>query len=110
MIYDISYKTFMGAKLLRIRFDKLDGVIKIYDEIRYLELFGCRIYNAIYDRNFYLISENGDVKYIINHNFVRIRIDSYNLPIEKALTFHNVTIFFKSVVNKNKNIFRKRFV
>ena len=32
----------------------------------------------------------------INHNFARIRINSYNsLPIEKALTFHNVRIFIK---------------
>ena len=34
----------------------------------------------------------------------RIRIDSDNsLPIEKTLTFHNVIIFIKSVVNENKN-------
>ena len=40
----------------------------------------------------------------INHNFARIRIDSYNsLHIEKLLTFHNVIILIKSVVNKNKN-------
>ena len=40
---------------------------------------------------------------IIN-NFGEIRIDSYNsLPIEKILTFHNVIILIKSVVNKNKN-------
>ena len=31
LIYDISLKTFMGAKPLRIRFDQLDGFIKIYD-------------------------------------------------------------------------------
>ena len=40
----------------------------------------------------------------INHNFGRIRIDSYNsLPIEKILTSHNVIILIKSVVNKNGN-------
>ena len=40
----------------------------------------------------------------INHNFGKIRIDSYNsLPIEKILTFHNVIILIKSVINKNKN-------
>ena len=31
LIYDISYKNFMGSKPLRIRFDKTDGFIKIYD-------------------------------------------------------------------------------
>ena len=30
----------MGAKLLRIRFDKIDGFIKVHDKIRYLILFG----------------------------------------------------------------------
>ena len=40
----------------------------------------------------------------INHNFARIRIDSYNsLPTEKILTFHKVIILITSVVNKNKN-------
>ena len=40
----------------------------------------------------------------INHNLGKMRIDSYNsLPIEKILTFHNVIILIKSVVNKNKN-------
>ena len=37
LIYDISYKTFMGVKPLRIRFDEVYGVIKIYDGNRYLE-------------------------------------------------------------------------
>ena len=36
MTHDISYNTFMGAKPLRIRFDKADGVIKIYIGTRYL--------------------------------------------------------------------------
>ena len=35
-----------------------------------------------------------------------MRIDSYKyLPIEKILTFHNVIILIKSVVNKNKNYY-----
>ena len=29
----------MGAKPLRIRFDEVSGVIKIYERTRYLELF-----------------------------------------------------------------------
>ena len=46
------------------------------------------------------MSEESSVTESINHNFARIRIDSYNsLPIEKILTFHNVII----VVNKNNN-------
>ena len=40
----------------------------------------------------------------INYNFGKIKIDSCNsLPIKKILTFHNVIILIKSVVNKNEN-------
>ena len=38
LVYNILYKTFMDAKPLRIRFDKVDEIIKIYNGIRYLEL------------------------------------------------------------------------
>ena len=48
LIYDISYITLIGSKPLRIRFDKTDGFIKIYDGTRYLILFGSEKYDAIY--------------------------------------------------------------
>ena len=104
----------MGEKPLRIWFDKIDGFNKIDDGIRYLVLLK---YNEIYGRIRYLISEKSGIKDSINTNFARIRIDSYNsLPIEKILTFHNVILVIKSVVNKNKNnyhyyiFFGKKFV
>ena len=65
LVYNILYKTFMDAKPLRNRFDKVDELIKIYNGIRYLELshsyngvyygINSRIYNAIFDRINYLI-------------------------------------------------------
>ena len=39
LIYDISYKSFMGAKPLCIRFDKVDRFIETFDGTRYLALF-----------------------------------------------------------------------
>ena len=78
MIYDISYKTFIDAKPLRIRFDKDDGFISIYDGTRYLVLFGPERYNGTYDGSRYLTSEKSGITHNINHNFTRIRIDSYN--------------------------------
>ena len=39
LIYDISYITSTGAKPLRIRFDKINGFIKIHYKIRYLVFF-----------------------------------------------------------------------
>ena len=56
LIYDISYKTLIGSKPLRIRFDKIDGITRIYDGARYLRLFGTKKYDAIYDRIRYLTS------------------------------------------------------
>ena len=75
---------------MRIRFAEIDGFIKIYDAIRYLEL----------------LSEKSYITDSINNNFAIIRINPYNsLPIEKILTFHDVIMLIKSVVNKNKNNF-----
>ena len=39
LIYNISYNTFIGSKPLCIRFDKIDGFVRIYDGTRYLTLF-----------------------------------------------------------------------
>ena len=91
-------------KPLRIRFDKINRFIKIHDKIRYLVLFDYSYCDKICDKIKYLISEKSGIKDSINHTFGRIRIDSYDsLSIEKMLTFHNVIILIKSVVNKNTN-------
>ena len=83
----------MGSKPLHIWFDKVDGFIKIYDGIRYLVLLGHSWYDEICDdNNKYLISKKSNIAESINHNFARIRIDSYNSShIEKIFTFHNNT-------------------
>ena len=47
LIYDISYKTFVGSISLHIRFHEIDWFIKIYDGIRYLVLFGDGFDNEI---------------------------------------------------------------
>ena len=104
LIYDISYKTSMGAKPFLIRFSKIDGFIKIHNKVRYLGLFDYSYCDKICDKIKYLITEKSDITDSIYDNFGRIRIDSFDsLPIEKILTFYNVVILIKSVVNKNKN-------
>ena len=96
--YDISFKTLIDPKSLRIRFDKIDGFIRIYDGTRYLTLFGSEKYGVIHDRIRYLISLKSDITYIFSHYFTKIKIDLYDsLPIEKILTLHNVIILIKSV-------------
>ena len=86
---------------MRIRSDKIDKFIRVLDgEIKHLILFD---YDNIGNKIKYLISEKGGIANSVNHNSGEIRIDSYNfLPPEKILTFHNVIILIKSVVNKNK--------
>ena len=67
-------------------------------------MFGYGLIEKISDKIKYLTSENSCIIDSIKHIFKEIRIDScIFLPIEKIVTFHNVIIFIKSVVNKNKN-------
>ena len=108
MLHDISYKTLIDPKPMRIRLDKIGGFIRIYDGTRNLTLFGSQKYDAVYDRIRYLISLKYKYK-VASHTFfltffAKIKLDSYDsLPIEKILTWHNVLIQIKSVLNKNKN-------
>ena len=102
MIYGITYKTLIGPKPLRNRFDKIDGFTRIYDGTRYLVLFGSEKYDVIYSRSRYLISLKSGITYIFSHYFTKIKIDSYDyLPLEKTLTLNNVIILIKSVLDKN---------
>ena len=75
LIHEISCKTFMGEKPLSIWFNKVNGLIKIYNGIRYLELFDSynefyyrnisKIYNAFSDWIKYLISEKSGFTEIV---------------------------------------------
>ena len=47
LIYDVSYKIFIGEKQLRIRFNIIDGFIKVYDGVRYLISFDYWLYGEI---------------------------------------------------------------
>ena len=86
LFHDISQETSRGATPFRIRYDQIDGFIKIHDGIRYLVLFDCGWFDKICDRIKYLVSEKSGISESINSNFGRIRIDSYNsLPIEEIM-------------------------
>ena len=99
------FKTSTGPKQLRIRLDKIDGFIMVLDgKVKHLVLFYYGLSDKIFNNIKYLISKKSGITNSINHNFGRIKIDSYDsLPIEKILTFHNVIILIKPVVNKNQN-------
>ena len=51
----------MGSRPLRFKFDKIDGFIKIYDGIRYLELFGYWKCDEIFGNIKYGISEDSGI-------------------------------------------------
>ena len=112
--YNIWYKTLTGPKPLHIRFNKLDGFIVSADgRIKHLILFDYGLFNEICDKMKYLMSQKSSNANSINHNFGKIKTDSYNsLPIKEILTlililyFHNVMILIKSVVNKISSTLR----
>ena len=45
--YNILCKGLTNSKTLHIRFDKIDGFIRVYDGTRYLVLFGSEKYDSI---------------------------------------------------------------
>ena len=94
----------IAAKPLRIRFDKIDGLIRVYDGTRYLVLFVSGKHDFIYNRIRYLVGVKSGITYVISHNYPKIKIDSYDsLPLEKTVTFHNAIMFIKSVFDKDKS-------
>ena len=45
-----------------------------------------------------------DIKYVFSHNYVEIKICSYDfLLLKNTFSFHNVIILIQSAFNKNKN-------
>ena len=84
-VYNIHYKPPTGQKPLCIRFDKIDGVVIFLDgKIKHLILFDYVLFNSISDKMKYLTRKKSGITNSINHNFGKIRIDSYNsLPIKK---------------------------
>ena len=100
MVYDISYKTLIGVKPLRI----VDEFSRVYDWTRYLVLFRCEKYHSIFNIIRYLIRVKSSIAYVISYNYAKIEVDLYDsLPLGKTLTFHDVIILIKAVFNKDKN-------
>ena len=67
LVYNISYKSFIDSKPLPIRFNKIDGFIRVYNGTRYLALFKSQKYDSIYNSIRYLISVESGITYKISH-------------------------------------------
>ena len=91
MVFDINVFPWNS---MCITFDEINGIIIVYDAIRYLVLFGPGRYGAIYN----WIGHPSQKKWHLCKNqnwFLRLFILN--------LTLCNVTIFIKSVLDKDKN-------
>ena len=75
-VYKVSYETLIDAKLLHVRFDKIDGFIRVYDGVRYSVLFGNEKHDFIYNRIRYLIGVKNGIAYVISYNYAKIKLDS----------------------------------
>ena len=49
LIYKISYNTLIGLNHLRIRFNNMEGFIRVYEGTRYLVIFGSENYDASFN-------------------------------------------------------------
>ena len=83
-VYNISYKTLIAATPLHIRFYKIDRFIRVFEEARYLVLFGSEEYGFIYNRTRYLIRAKSDITYFFSKlckdqsRFIRFVISRQN--------------------------------
>ena len=61
-------------KPLRIRFDKGDRFITVYDRTRYFVLFGGKKYDFIYNRIRYPIGVKSGITYVFSHHYAKIKV------------------------------------
>ena len=91
LVYSISYRTVIGDKPLCIRFNKINGFIRVYDGTRDLVLFGPEKYDAIFNRSRYLIGVKSGTRYLVLFGtekydaiFNRIR---YLIGVKSGITY-----------------------
>ena len=96
----------IDAKYLCIIFDKVDGVIRDYNGIQYLALFGSEKYNSIFSKIRFLMKIKGGISYLVSRNYPKIETDSGNgLPLEKTSIIQqekHAAMLIKSVFNKTQ--------
>ena len=104
LVYDISYKSLIGAKLLLISFHKVDGFIKVYDGTRYLVFLEPEKHDAIFNRIRHLITQESSTTNVVSHNYTKNKTDlNDSLPLEKISTLPNAITLTKSVFNEDQN-------
>ena len=88
----------IAVKPLRIRLDKIDGLIRVYDGTGYLVLFGSEKTDSINNRIRYLIGVKSGITYVLF-----LIITQNQSRFIQPFNFHNVIILINSIFNKDKN-------
>ena len=89
LIY-VLYKSLIGAKVLHIRFDTTNELIRVYGGTRYLVLFYCQKYDTISKIKHFIGLKSGTM-YVFSYNYVKI----------KMLTLHDFVTHITAVLNKD---------
>ena len=90
LVYNISYRTLIGAKSLLISLIKIHEFIRVYDGTRYLVLFGAEKYDFIYNRVRYLIGVKCDITYVVSHDYIEIKVDSFENSFHSFTSRENI--------------------
>ena len=101
LIFDISYKTLIGQKPLRIRFNKIGGFIKIYDGTRYWKMKNVTLLITELD----ILCYKSKKWYHIYFFSLFCKSQSWFLwffAYQKNVK-HDVITLIKSVINKDKS-------
>ena len=88
LVYNISQKSLIFVEPLYIRFDKVNGFIRLFDGTRYLVIFGPEKYDAIFNRIRHLIGLKTVITYVLSYNYPKTKVDLYDsLSLEKSWHF-----------------------
>ena len=86
--FNISQKTTIAPKPLRIRFDKIDGFITSVDgKIKHLILFDYGLFSKICEKIKYLISKKSDIRNCIGYNLERSELHHIIIYLLKNIDF-----------------------
>ena len=66
------------CKTIRIMFDKVDRLIRVYNGATFWGVLDPEIYEAIYDRMRFLIGRKSSITCVISYNYAIIKIDLYD--------------------------------
>ena len=99
-----SYENILiGAKSLRIKFDKVDEFIRVYD--------GTRYYLALKNMPFFIGLDTLQAKKMVSHNYARTKVDSYDsLPLEKTSILNMLSRSLSSFLIKIKSTTTKYII